>query len=371
MSNVLQAHKAVVGMGRIRELDGLRAVAALGVVATHVAFQTGLDPASHVGAVLARFDFFVAVFFTLSAFVLWRRYTHSLEGYFWSRVGRILPAYLVCVVAAVLFLPENRSLGADQILANLTFTQLLLPDGLVPGLTHLWSLAVEVAFYIALPLLILLLRPLASHWRILCVAGLALLSLGWAFLSFVAGTPDEGVANRQIWPPAYTLWFSIGIIAAEVEGKVPSWMVRAFRFRWPYWIAALVVAWVAGQEWFSPLGLEHPSPHEFVRRILAGGLFAALIVLPYALAPQEDTWLTRTPMAQLGQWSYSIFLWHVALMALVFPLAGIEYFSGGFVAVFILTVAVTIPVAACSYEFIERPAARWFKPGSWTRRRSG
>ena len=146
--------------GRIPGLEGLRAVAAGGVILTHVAFQTGVDPATPVGSVLARFDFFVPVFFALSAFLLWRRHRtdrrlSTIRRYLINRAGRILPAYLVCVGAVILLLPEASRMSGEQIAANLTLTQVYWADGLAPGLTHLWSLSVEATFYLVLPLLAL------------------------------------------------------------------------------------------------------------------------------------------------------------------------------------------------------------------------
>lgn len=356
--------------GHNLSLEGLRAVAALGIVVTHVGFQTGLDPASHVGAVVARFDFFVAVFYALSAFVLWRAYgprTRRLATapgagkYLAARAARILPAYLVLVAAVIVLLPEATAMTLPQILTNLTLTQIYIPNGLVAGLTHLWSLAVEVAFYLVLPVIVVAVRGLGSNARIAVIALAAVVSLGWAFVPFVGASPADGVANRQIWPPAYTAWFAVGLIAAECEPRITPRARRALSHRWPYALAALAVAWVAGQEWFSPLGLTHPEPHEFARRILAGTLFAALVVLPPALAPRQTELLSSPVMTTLGKWSYSIFLWHVALMALLFPVLGIPYFSGGFLIVLAATVAVTVAVAALSYQFIEAPGQRLFK----------
>ena len=56
------------------ELDGLRAVASLGIIVTHVSFQTGTG-----WGFAGRFDYFVAVFFALSAFLLWRRRGHLIR----------------------------------------------------------------------------------------------------------------------------------------------------------------------------------------------------------------------------------------------------------------------------------------------------
>lgn len=341
-------------------LEGLRAVAALGVVVTHVAFQTGVDPAGFFGSIVARFDFFVAVFFALSAFLLWRRHRTDRTGsqvgrYYLNRAARILPPYLVCVAAVVLLLPDAAGMTTPQIVANLTLTQIYVVDGLAPGLTHLWSLAVEVVFYLVLPLLALTVGRLPRRGRIVVFLVAAVLSLGWAWLPFVEDTPAGGVVNRQIWPPAYVCWFAVGLLAAEGEGRVPGWLDRVLRWRPLWWALALLIAWVAGQEWFGPLGLAHPTPGEFSVRILAGTAFAAVLVVPYALAPGPG-WLTSGVMQALGRWSYSIFLWHLAVLALVFPLTGMGLFQGGFWLVLALTVAGTVPLAAASYVLVEDPA---------------
>lgn len=330
MANTLPQH--------IPALDGIRGLAACGVLVTHVAFQTGTG-----WAWAERFDYFVAVFFALSAFVLWRRRgAHPPAQYYAARAGRILPAYLVCVVAVLALLPDARSVTRQQIAANLSLTQVFWPHGLAPGLTHLWSLCIEVSFYVIVPALALIVRGR----RKLIISLAAAASLGWAWLPFVAGQP---AINTQIWPPAYTLWFAVGMLAAELEGTV-----RITR-RWPWWILAAACIWLASREWFGPPGLVHPSPAEFSRRVLVGGIFAAAVVLPYALSDRPSIFETR-PFQLLGAWSYSIFLWHVALLSLVFPLCGIDIFAGHFFMVLALTLALTLPVAAASYELVEVPA---------------
>lgn len=345
-----QSYAPVRQRGFISSLEGLRALASLGVLATHVAFQTAVDPATHIGAVLARFDFFVAVFFTLSAFVLWRRRSgHPLGLYYLKRGARIMPAYWATVIAVLLFIPSG------PWLANLTMTQIYWPDGLMTGLTHLWSLCVEVAFYLVMPLLAWLLDRYRRPVRISLISGGAVLSLLWPWIPLIENSFDSDLPNMQIWPPAYFCWFAVGMIAAEIEGicfpRIPG-------FVWP--VLALVIAWIAGQEWYGPLGLTHPSPLEFNLRILAGTLFGAFLVVPFALGTPSR--LLDSPwMKTLGKWSYSIFLWHLPVLTVVFPLLGIPLFSGHFVLVLIATVALTIPVSAISYTFIEEPIMAWVK----------
>ena len=236
-------------------LDGLRALAAMGVVVTHVSFQTRTG-----WSFAERFDYFVAVFFALSAFVLWRRRGwHTAGGYYLSRAGRILPAYWVCVVAVILLFPDARSMTWTQVLANLTSTQVFVVDGLAPGLTHLWSLCAEIAFYICLPLLVLVLGRFRFWPRVVLIAGAGLVSLGWAWLPFVrAFEEDSSGVNSQIWPPAYFLWFAVGMLAAEFEGRVPR-LRSLFHHRWLWLVLAAFFMWLGSREWFGPQGLIHPS----------------------------------------------------------------------------------------------------------------
>lgn len=175
----------------------------------------------------------------------------------------------------------------------------------------------------------------------------------------------DGV-NPHIQPAAYFSWFAAGMILAEVESLAGSESARArgllerirawARLRW-LWLAvaagALVLAAVLGPE-----GLVHLSNWEFLRRLLCGLVFGAAIIGPWALAPESRV-LTHPFMQALGRWSYGIFLWHMAALSVAFPLLGVTIFSGHIVAVTLVTVALTVPLAAVSYALVEEPARRW------------
>lgn len=344
-------------------LEGLRGIAALGVLSTHVAFQTGVDPHSIAGAILSRFDFFVAVFFALSAYLLWsptRLHTDNIGAYYLRRAVRILPAYLVCVCVSLALVPETFHARPAAILTTLTFTQLYIPQGFIGGLTHLWSLNVEVAFYLLLPIFALLLIRLRPLFRIGCILTFSLLSLAWAFLPWVIAGTGTALPNRQIYPVAFSMWFAIGMIAAELVQhyshasifiQVTSILNRS---RLLNWILAIGIAWLAGQEFFGPLGLTHPSPMQFVLRVLAGIMFAALILSPYLL-PTSRSFLAHPIAQHLGKISYSLFLWHLPVLSAVFAVTGIAHFQGHFFIIWLLTTAAAIIVAWASYVWIEQP----------------
>src|SRR6478735_10892226 len=129
------AENAVGGTrGFLPAVEGMRACAAVGVVVTHVAFQTG-----HTGAItgrlFGRFDLAVAVFFALSGFLLWRGHAAAARGlrpvpptghYLRSRIVRIMPGYLVAVVVILSLLPEAKA-DLTVWMANLSLTQIYVP----------------------------------------------------------------------------------------------------------------------------------------------------------------------------------------------------------------------------------------------------
>lgn len=360
-------------------LEGLRAVAALGIIVTHTAFQTGNDTGAVVNRIMARTDFFVPVFFALSGFLLWRRHfadRGDWRGYYVRRFGRIMPAYLVVVVVVLVLFPVAGDPGPLQVTATLLLLQNYVPDGLVGGLTHLWSLCVEMFFYLVMPLLALAVGRRSRRTRVVVIVGVAVLAALWPFL---AG-PRTGGINPHIMPWAFSGSFCVGLLAAEAEGRMldaggggSSRSVESVR-RWAgrRWLwAGLAAVILVAASFDGPEGLTAASPAEFFRRTTCGVLFAAALVVPVALQPRSR-FLESPVMQALGRWSYSVFLWHMALLSLVFPLTGVGLFSGGYLAllvVTVVTVALTVPVAALSYSLVEEPArravSRW-----WSSRRA-
>lgn len=260
-------------------------------------------------------------------------------------MARLAPAYLVCVGVVLLTLPPLAAVSAGQVAANLLLVQIYVPGGLIDGLTHLWSLCIEVAFYLVLPLYLRLGER--SRWGVIAAAA----ALGFLWPWLVAPLGPEPV-NLQIWPPSYAPWFVVGLALAQLEARG----VRYRGPRWPFPLIGLVVAWVAGT--IGPPGLTHPTPAEFNVRVALGAVFAACFVAPYALGPRTAGILASTPARHLGRWSYSIFLWHMAVLYFAFPVMGLALFSGHFIAIWLFTVICSVAVAYISYELVEVPGAR-------------
>ncbi|MBA4021911.1 MAG: acyltransferase [Gordonia sp.] len=355
-------------------LEGMRALAAVGVMTTHVAFQTGAVDGSVLGAIWGRFDMAVALFFALSGFLLWRPHAvaahdaaHKAPGvarYLRHRVVRIWPAYVVVVVVVLMLLPDARPAGATVWLANLTLTQVFVPLSLTAGLTQMWSLSVEVSFYLALPLfawLLVRLRGRRARWRIPVLSAAAVLSLGWAWVA--DALPLAAGVEAKNWLPGHLPWFVSGLVLAELVVSRSGSVVARMGSR-PWWMAgvASVAFALSCTELAGPTGLAPLAPWQFAVKMVLGAILGFALLGPLVLGPpRAHRILDSAPMQALGRWSYAIFIWHLAVLAAVFPLAGVIPFSGSMMVVWCLTLLLTIGVSAASYSWIEDPARRWLR----------
>ncbi|HTY30860.1 MAG TPA: acyltransferase [Mycobacterium sp.] len=355
-------------------VEGMRACAAMGVVVTHVAFQTGHSTGA-TGRLFGRFDLAVAVFFALSGFLLWRGHAAAARGlaprprtghYLRSRAVRIMPAYVVAVAVILTLLPDSNHASLTVWLANLTLTQIYVPLTLTGGLTQMWSLSVEVSFYLALPVLALLARRLPVAARLPAIAALAMLSLAWAWVpTFLT---DASTWNNPLdWPPAFFSWFAAGMLLAEWVHSGIGLPHRLARKRVLMAVIAVAAYLVAASPLAGPAGLAVGSAAQFAVKTAMGSLVAFALVAPLVLdrpgTPHRV--LGSTTMVTLGRWSYGLFIWHLAALDMVFPVLGTFAFSGGMPSVLALTLIFGWAIAAVSYGLVESPCRealrRWEK----------
>jgi peptidoglycan/LPS O-acetylase OafA/YrhL len=368
---------------RLRALDGYRALAALLVVGTHVAFVTGWVLRDPVGRLFSRFDWGVTIFFLLSGFLLYRPWARAamtgtrapaLRPYLWHRALRILPAYWVLVVVVLLFLPvalhpRDPGTWATYLLVGQTYST----QPLVEGLTHTWSLGAEISFYVALPFLAWAItrrgRGDADRSMRTQLTGLAVVAAVGVVVTVLRGNETLADPRWGFWLPAFLDWFALGMAAAVVYER------RALGDPGPR--TRRVLAWaddtpscltIAGALLLvsaTPVGgsyaLEHGAPWTVVARHLLYGLAAAAFLAPGALGSREDVWhgalTARVPQA-LGRWSYGIFLWHLSVMWLLVDVTHLTLFTGGAWWLLPLTALGATIVAAASWRLVERPASR-------------
>jgi peptidoglycan/LPS O-acetylase OafA/YrhL len=354
-------------------VEGMRACAAMGVVITHVAFQTGHSSGVD-GRLFGRFDLAVAVFFALSGFLLWRGHAAAardlgprpLTGhYLRSRVVRIMPAYLVAVVVILTLLPDADHASPTVWLANLTLTQIYVPLTLTGGLTQMWSLSVEVSFYVALPILALLARRIPVGARVPVIAALAVLSWAWGWVPLFSA--HSGAGNPLNWPPAFFSWFAAGMLLAEWVHSPIGLPHRLARRRVLMAVIAVLAFLVAASPLAGPEGLIPGTATQFAVKTSMGSLVAFALVAPLVL-DRVDTphrLLGNVGMVTLGRWSYGLFIWHLAALAMVFPVIGTFPFTGRMPTVLVLTLIFGFAIAAVSYALVESPCRealrRWEK----------
>ncbi|OBA81973.1 acyltransferase [Mycolicibacterium elephantis] len=365
----------VATVDRVASLTGIRAVAALLVMGTHAAYGTGTYNHGYVGLVFARMEIGVAIFFVLSGFLLfggWVRAaaagTHppSVTRYGRNRVRRIMPAYVVTVLIAYVVY-EFREIAPNPghtwhgLARNLTLTQIYSGNYLTAymhqGLTQMWSLAVEVAFYVVLPVLayLLLVVLCRRRWRPgLLLAGLVALGALSPLWLLVIHTTDWLPNGAGLWLPHYLIWFVGGMILAVLA-------VNGVRC---YAMAALPVTVVAYLVVSTPIAGRTDAPaldlSEDIAKVMFYAAIATLVVAPLALGNRG--WYARLlgsrPMVWLGEISYEIFLVHVIVMEIVMvSVLRWPVYTGSVTGLFATTLAFSIPVAWLLHR-LTRPRVR-------------
>jgi peptidoglycan/LPS O-acetylase OafA/YrhL len=354
---------------RVASLTGIRAVAALTVVGTHAAYTTGKYTHGYWGLVGSRLEIGVPIFFVLSGFLLFRPWVKSaatggpppsLSRYARHRVRRIMPAYVITVLFAYVLYhfreagpnPGHTWLGLAR---NLTLTQIYctgyLGKYLHQGLTQMWSLAVEGAFYVVLPLLAYLLLVLICQrqWQpnlvLGALAGLMLISPAWLILVHADHWFPDGA---RLWLPTYLAWFLAGMALAVLQAMG----VRCYAFM------AVPLAIISYFIVSTPIaGAPTTSPAALSQAMVKTGFYAAIAALAVApLALGDQGWYSRLlatrPMVWLGEISYEIFLIHLITMEFAMDyVVGAHVYTGSMLYLFVATLAVTIPVAWLLHRF--------------------
>lgn len=139
-------------------LDGLRTIAAFGIIAVHVAKNGGFDFAGFwYRSVVCRMETFVNLFFILSAFSMCCGYYEkikkneiSIDSFYKKRYIKIWPFFAILVLADMVYSWEGLSTLADAF-ADLTLAFAFLPNSSISIIGVGWTLGVIFAFYMLFP----------------------------------------------------------------------------------------------------------------------------------------------------------------------------------------------------------------------------
>jgi len=367
---------------RLHFLDGYRALAALAVVCFHVGGASHwVSNSSNLGldaeAWRARLgNYGVTVFFLLSGLVLYRPFLRaSLLGspaptyarYLRRRVVRIFPAYLAALsVFFILGLSSVKHLSSWDYVVQYLLLINYDDRGFLVSIGVSWTLCIEIAFYLALPLLAMGIRhlPGGRSTRIAQrvatqLGGLALMVLAaWAYRIFLLGVHPDVPGNAPGYLVAYLDWFALGMaLAVALEARavgvaLPRWLEALASSTLGCWLLAAELYWLSVQLDIS--GVFYESGGKTLARFALNGISALLLLLPAVLAREPGRALRALdarPLVFLGTISYGIYLWH-PLVLRVTERADVPFSTVSRLA-FVL--ATSIPLAYLSLRVIERP----------------
>ena len=386
--------------------DGLRAIAALLVVVVHAAFISGFTTHPGMwGALTARGEIGVSVFFLISGFLLYRPWAAAhLRGapgpgtreFFVRRVLRIVPLYWVALTAFFLLdrfagVQATGPKGVADLPVYFLFGQVYSKEHVLHGLTPAWTLCIEVTFYLLLPLYAAAVargrdrRTPSRQLRreIMALALLIVGALGWRTVTLLTAGSMSNVVRA--WLPSYADQFALGMLLAVVSAwcrqtaREPKLASRRF-FGGGSWLLAAGCFLLVS----SPLvGLPRvpvyvPTLAEGLSEHVLYGAFAFFLLLPAAFGPARSGWVRRllaTPvLAFLGLISYGIYLWHRQVLQLLWDnpatgwhLTGWPLFRAPFGPMFAIALLGTVAVSTLTYHLVERPAMAWSH--GWVQRR--
>jgi peptidoglycan/LPS O-acetylase OafA/YrhL len=287
---------------RNTNLDALRGLAIVMVLGRHADYSAYWTRIGWAG---------VDLFFVLSGFLvsglLFANYQHNGRldiSRFWIRRGfKIWPAFYALIAAGLLVdAVMGHSLSTKGLVAELFFLQ-----SYFQGLwSTTWSLAIEEHFYLSLPLVLLLIRrnrpdPFAAIPRVFCT--LAVLALA---CRFAVGWKEDGTANylAYLYPTHLRIdGLMFGVLLSYYKHFRPStfeW-IATWRGGWITLAVAILL--------ISIFPVEGRQMHTWGLTALYLG--AGVLVAKSIAFEAARLRAISTPLARIGAYSYSIYLWHL------------------------------------------------------------
>ncbi|PSD47893.1 acyltransferase [Stenotrophomonas maltophilia] len=348
----------MVAKDRLQFLDALRGLAAVYVVLYHVQSMPASAlpvaatwlPAVYMGATG------VALFFVISAFSLcYTMPRHQASGrpllsFYLHRFLRIAPLFYVLLMFSLFRDGRGDHAGHSlgEIVANLSFTFNLFPGWEAGIVWASWAVGVEMLFYAIFPALYALVGKARSAWALL-IGLLALVALAW---TGVLGPRLHTSLGDYGWlrhAPVFAMGL-VGIHAFAALARLPAPRAR----RWAQGLnlagvlllllAASSAAWAAAGPWQWQLS----------------GLGYLCLLLGFSQCPPR--WLVNRFSAWLGTVSYSLYLGHPIVIAVLGPVfarvLAVQGGSVGYLLCAAMTLLVVLPLAALGHRFVEAPMIR-------------
>ena len=354
------------------DINALRALSVIAVVGFH--FQIPGFAGGFVG---------VDVFLVITGYLMTAKVLNELKlgrfspWTFWMmRMRRIYPALAVLTIASVIAgwfvtLPAEYTRHLLQALSALTFLSnfafksdsgYFAMAAQTKPLLHTWSLSLEWQFYFFMPLIVGLVWRLALRAMsgidavVVALQVFAVLSLAWCLWASQQDATGSSFFSLQAraWEP-----LAGGLIAAAEIRR------RSEGIADPSWLQSPMVA-VAG--WVLVAGcVVYPLPEARWPGVLTIlPILGSAIIIAARQGSREGGLLGASAIQRVGDWSYSIYLWHWPVW--VFALSWLSVRGYGVDATQkTLMVLVSLALGAISYRYVEQPFR--IRRDFWTPRR--
>ena len=352
------------------EVDGLRACAAIAVVAYHME----LLPIGWAGVWL----FFVLSGFVITAMLLGGRWRLSAASYFSftrRRAARIWPLYLLF---AALGVTAEYAAGHGQdtlvtILTLLTFTynfQAASENGF-SVFHHLWTISVEQQFYLFYPFVFAAARHMGN---VAPVAAVTAVSFLLRVAEFVLA-PKAGLAPAEAGRILF--YWSFGHFDAFGAGALVAFYAAAFRrpavYRAVLCLAGALVLGIVGFDVATgdhargmlyalaqPFIFPTKLPFHAAAPVTTYVAILAVSVVALATAIGPESWVRRAmrwpPLVRIGRISYGVYIWHMMVIVAVAWLCGSTIAAATPLlrgVLFLPCLAMSIGIAQISYRYYE------------------
>lgn len=326
-------------------LDGLRGIAVLIVLVSHLA-NAGMLPAV-LGQGFGRMG--VALFYGLSGLLMARLYLHqpftraAAREYAIRRGARVLPLYYACLLLGAVMWALGASPYEQDGIVDIAWAA-----GLIHGTGVLWSIPVEVQFYVVF----LGLWYCASR-RLLGVALIILLGFQAALMLLTVlnvgyGAQMKNTNNLLFWGH----FFIFGALFGALSTK-PRFMAFFGENNLPIKLLTLVLLSLIV---LSPPGIREmigvPRRPAFIDPLGISYMFALLVAALLNLGAMRA--LSWRPVRWLGHVSFSVYLLHMPVIVLVE--LTLSHLAAPLQAA--IVVAVTFGVSDLSARWIEKGAQR-------------
>jgi peptidoglycan/LPS O-acetylase OafA/YrhL len=372
----------------IGSLTGLRYVAAVTVAIGHGALALRHDWLAQLVAQISSIG--MTLFFVLSGFVLWLNYAESfaakplseaLREFAIARFARLYPMYAVLVLGIVAWMAVRRGTEPRSLGFVLTMTQAWFPVlngkmlvAVIPSIQHLWSISVELFFYLLFPAVCILLarvRRLAliillalANLLLFAIATFVFFSYGDTLLdTFAPSLAQDGMQWLTYYAPyLHISQFLAGCLLAmayldRVAKPIGSGEKRAATVL--FWLSVAGLAMLPVMLFVQPVLPSYSLAIEIAGR-LGEVVFFSIIMLGasrYGLG----RFLSWRGLIIAGECSYSVYLLHPFLIRIAMIGISSVVTVSEFVLRLCLFVAVTTIIAWGAYSLIEAPSRAWLR----------